>query len=453
MHRKQSCCYTVSCAPGKPEQDEKNEFLPSKSAVQSHHAPQLDQVSGASLADDPDVQREFLPVVSPASRLAFLANLTSTHGLADTFDCGTAKERSELMQNALLHSQFDNDFAFDRRKLVTKSEIAITSIKTILQEKHEQSWSAELEKACQRFFDPVNLEQNLLSYFTLWHQNCPIIHRAMFDLKTAPAALLASMVLIGACLSPISSQQEAALHWLDPVEHWVFSTPEFTDRPLPLQPESATDEAIQGRLDALRAGYCMILLQSWEGTGEAKRRARRSRYTEIIGVFRSICGSDLTHGDLNDYLDDPPSSAKWKSFAVIEELIRTSTYIFLLDSAYAIFNNTPPRMAFREARMALTCPEPCFEAETLGDWADTMRMWAATEIGQRQTTLTQTISVLYLEQIPPSEWLLLQQTSCLNMFALIHRKPVGGQISFVLTDTPFSATCSTVSHAMPPHAR
>lgn len=45
-----------------------------------------------------------------------------------------------------------------------------------------------------------------------------------------------------------------------------------------------------------------------------------------------------------------------------EELIRTFLWIFLLDTAFVIFNNHPPRMAIKEMRMHLALNEGAFQA-------------------------------------------------------------------------------------------
>lgn len=72
---------------------------------------------------------------------------------------------------------------------------------------------------------------------------------------------------------------------------------------------------------------------------------------------------------------------EWKEYATREELIRfrhrsnehsshklTSarmfTWIFLLDTAFVIFNNLPPRMVIKEMKMHLATPESCFQAIT-----------------------------------------------------------------------------------------
>lgn len=41
---------------------------------------------------------------------------------------------------------------------------------------------------------------------------------------------------------------------------------------------------------------------------------------------------------------------------------RLFTWIFLLDTAFVIFNNLPPRLVIKEMRMHMATPEACFQA-------------------------------------------------------------------------------------------
>jgi hypothetical protein len=44
--------------------------------------------------------------------------------------------------------------------------------------------------------------------------------------------------------------------------------------------------------------------------------------------------------------------------------LRCFTWIFLLDTAFVIFNNVPPRMVIKEMKMHMAVPEACFQAAT-----------------------------------------------------------------------------------------
>lgn len=48
---------------------------------------------------------------------------------------------------------------------------------------------------------------------------------------------------------------------------------------------------------------------------------------------------------------------------ILTLISRTMSYIFLIDSAFAIFNNLPPRFVISELKLDLCYPENCFQAE------------------------------------------------------------------------------------------
>lgn len=96
----------------------------------------------------------------------------------------------------------------------------------------------------------------------------------------------------------------------------------------------------------------------------------------------------------------------------------------LLDTAYVIFNNTPPRMAPGEARFSLSCPEICFQADNVSTWSDAIQSYALSELGQRQPVVHQVISMLWADSLSDADEVLLRSMSSLNLFILVHRKLV-----------------------------
>ncbi|KAF2218090.1 hypothetical protein CERZMDRAFT_30941 [Cercospora zeae-maydis SCOH1-5] len=354
-------------------------------------------------------------------RLEFLSNFTDTSGLASSFDCGNPEQRAmfiDCLGSQVIEPQLDMVLAEKSHTIVTA--IAHSSELLLRRKTSDVDWPEFSKTACYDYFAPSQLHSHLAAYWALWHPNCPIIHKPTFTASECPPRLLAVMALLGACLSPIPEHRASALLWFDSVEEWVFSAPELTDDPLQIEPSDQSSNALRERLDALRAAYCVILLQTWEGAEAAKRRARRSRYTDIIGVFRSVCNDDISHGDLSRYLQGPSRVEAWKEFAIKEELIRTLTYVVLLDAAYVIFNNTPPRMATGEARFALSCPELCFQADNVQAWTDAIQSWAHSELGRRQPLVYQVISMLWANRLSDTDAILLRSMSSLNLFVLVH---------------------------------
>src|SRR5689334_22679167 len=99
------------------------------------------------------------------------------------------------------------------------------------------------------------------------------------------------------------------------------------------------------------------------------------------------------------------SNFNWHDFVAREELIRyklstlpslfvadgvdisTLIYIFLMDTAFVMFNNLPPRMAVKELKMDLACPEPCFQATTSAECFSQIQIWTASETWAQRMSL------------------------------------------------------------------
>ncbi|KOS47469.1 hypothetical protein ACN38_g1623 [Penicillium nordicum] len=152
---------------------------------------------------------------------------------------------------------------------------------------------------------------------------------------------------------------EDARTWFNCVEEMVFIDDDFNSD---LTYQSSGNIAIQRRrIQAVQAAYIVCLYQNWEGTDASKSRIRRYRFATLVSTARDIGITAARH--LN-YSELGRHEFEWKEYAAREELIRLFTWIFLLDSAFVIFNNLPPRMVIKEIRMHMATPEACFQATT-----------------------------------------------------------------------------------------
>jgi hypothetical protein len=147
------------------------------------------------------------------------------------------------------------------------------------------NWSPPVERMCLDFFSPPNIRKHLALFWSCWYPNCPIIHRPSFEATRASPLLIASMVLLGACISPDNRDHAGANIWLNSVEEMIFSCEEFCDEINASMGNSTLEIlAMQRRLEALHAAYFISLVQNWEGSEESRRRIRRHRYNAIIAV-------------------------------------------------------------------------------------------------------------------------------------------------------------------------
>ncbi|KAH6983190.1 hypothetical protein BKA56DRAFT_671904 [Ilyonectria sp. MPI-CAGE-AT-0026] len=279
-------------------------------------------------------------------------------------------------------------------------------------------WTSMTMMLCYRFFSPVNLDRYLVSFWSFWHPNWPVFHKPTFVAAQNPAPLLVAMALIGACLTTNETDRNHAMFWIAAVEEWVFSDANFSEDPIPETDKGFDEVTVRLRLNAIRAAYCVVLLHSWEGGEDQKRRARRTRFTQVIAVARSLPLSIAIHGDLQRYTSIVDMHRNWRNFILKEELIRTVTYVFLLDMGYVIFNNTPPRMVIFELDIGLTCPEPCFQATDAEKWIFSVKAWSETYVGQRQPSMSNMMEAVMKEMPTQEEWKMLKQMSSLNFFTL-----------------------------------
>ncbi|KAK4937633.1 hypothetical protein LTR10_021779 [Elasticomyces elasticus] len=274
-------------------------------------------------------------------------------------------------------------------------------------------WSLK-ETACISFFHPDNLSRYLEYYWGLWYPNCPTIHKPSFNTGAIPPRLLAPMALIGASLSPNSADRENGEIWFDIVEEMVFSDEiTFDSRlstTLPCPPEQ-----LEARLRSLQGAYAVCLYQNWEGRDAAKVRIRRQRFVSLVSTARDLMRY-ANHGALGG---TQFQNFLWEDFVLREELIRTIIYIFLLDTAFTIFNNVPPRMTNREMTNDLACPEPCFQAATVVDCFQKTREWVTHPLCCERTTLYAAIRCFGQTSIDPVTQQYLAQAGVLNLWTIV----------------------------------
>ncbi|KAH8721710.1 hypothetical protein BGZ61DRAFT_571798 [Ilyonectria robusta] len=327
----------------------------------------------------------------------FLSRFTLPNGLATSFECGTRFERQQLIQRHLERSSysFQNLTGLDigtwdaetdwvsavalqpyslHCQWVSKTDEGlfrltneiVQRIKDITISKPRGSknmidWSPAMENICYNFFSPANLEKFLLLFWGCWYRNCPIFHKPSFVAEHSSPTLVASMALIGACSSPNANDRIHANVWFNCMEEVVFNDEILQDESIVLDEFMHGRKKIRNRLEAIQAAYLVCIVQNWEGSKESKQRIRRHRYTTLIIIAR---GFDFSRVSLKDVYVDDVSNFDWNEFIFLETLIRTGTFIFLLDSAFVVLHNSPPRMMLSELNIDLTCPDACFEANS-----------------------------------------------------------------------------------------
>lgn len=251
-----------------------------------------------------------------SDRFAFLANFTTAMGLKEAYNYHPESEscapESELLdnmiapspdidQNLLLSpsSNYCTDLQaglFDdlsqtplfNARMASSQEVVLTRRVNDLWEYSQQNLNQEKLGRFRisdldwfGFFSPERMRHWLSLFWTRWFQHCPIINRSTFDLGDCSVLLLATMCLIGACMST-GEDHDYAKRFLDVIEELIFSSPVLV-APSPLKAE---ENILSRRQDVqtLQATCLMCLLQKWEGDAAAKLRMQRYRFTEFVAV-------------------------------------------------------------------------------------------------------------------------------------------------------------------------
>ncbi|KAK1509558.1 hypothetical protein CTAM01_01681 [Colletotrichum tamarilloi] len=280
------------------------------------------------------------------------------------------------------------------------------------------SWSGSIEFSCHNFFSPQRLQDNLELFWSCWYPNCPIIHKPSFSTSNASPLLIAAMAVLGACLSPSPSVRANANIWFNSVEELAFLDEVLLDESVTVNDSvSCDDDAVYRRLEAIQAAYLVCLIQYWEGVKPSKRRIRRNRYAVVLDAARDFGLDDLTRHKLP--VDDS-STFSWKRFVLLEMLIRTGTYIFLLDGAFVIFHNSPPRLVVAEMRMSIVCPDSCFQASSQEECFVLLHNWTSSEPRQAHMRVVDLVEAMCNNHLSDEETCEgLAGLSMLNLFTAI----------------------------------
>ena len=388
-------------------------------------------------------------VLTPGTQLwddVLLSNFDFVPSDADTDElyCNITDryfETSDLNDQALIvHAPQLSDtraltrWPSDRLQLKTEAIIASLLQTSALQRSPKTSnscSSSEIEIRCRLFFSPSNIRRFLTVYFEVWHPNCPIVHKATFNPLDAQPCLLAAILVLGACHSPDVEDRTIARMWFDGVEELVFA--QFGSGPYP----PTWDEGRKHHtIRLLQAAYAVCIYQNWDGDKIARWRVRHQRFPTMVSVVRSLDVSSARH---RDYLS-PHKPFDWSDFVQAEETLRTILWIFLLDTAFVIFHQMPPRMLVREMECDLALPEPCFQAETAQECEQKIQAWLpTTRRHSRPRSFCELVKLYCEKEMDPGMQNSLANEAFMNHWAVI------GAMHVVLFNTEASGLATATS--------
>lgn len=99
--------------------------------------------------------------------------------------------------------------------------------------------------------------------------------------------------------------------------------------------------------------------------------------------------------------------------------LRTIFWIFLLDHAFVIFNNLPPRLVIKEMRLHMARPDACFQAATSEECFEEIQKWTARSPFLSTLTLSEAVEIVCKGEIGEDIRRTLADLGPLNLFAVV----------------------------------
>ena len=232
--------------------------------------------------------------ITLAERLEYLAYFTSARGMATFLDRDTLRGKQNMISEHYkaanpspksgIEGGGDHTLLPKAIEIVSNIQSTITSADTTIIASSIPSWTTETHNAATHFFSPANIHRFLTFFWALWYPNCPIVHRPFFDPSTVSPALLAVMVIIGACLSPDEKDGKMARKWMDAVEVMAFRQEWFGENKVDAPRIDDDEKKWKSRLECIQTAYLVCSLQKREGSVEAQGRVRRYRHAMMVTV-------------------------------------------------------------------------------------------------------------------------------------------------------------------------
>lgn len=94
-------------------------------------------------------------------------------------------------------------------------------------------------------------------------------------------------------------------------------------------------------------------------------------------------------------------------------------WIYLLDHAFVIFNNLPPRMVIKEMSMHMAFPEAVFQATTSAECAQEIHNWHLRSASVQNITFREVVESFCKNSIPETKRRCFSDLGPLNLFAVV----------------------------------
>lgn len=129
-------------------------------------------------------------------------------------------------------------------------------------------------------------------------------------------------------------------------------------------------------------------------------------------------------------------------------MCRTLTFVFLLDTAFVIFYNTPARMYAAELEMYINSPEPVFKAESAALWFSNLKQWMK-ETPSYPVTVAGLVEGICEQNLEPAQLRVYSHLSMLNLFVVISGMP-STSLEELSTDNKSTGVHNLPTQELPP---
>lgn len=232
-----------------------------------------------------------------------------------------------------------------------------------LQIKQEPGNDADLKS----WLTPDHVKNFVHLFFLNFQGHFPMIHLPTFNITLIYDGLLLAIICIGAVYAEGIS--------VDQVRTLIDKSFEAMDRnaapPGPLE------------IEEIQARYFLHVLATWHGHLHQREDSRR-KYGKVIqkarqaGLFQPLSpsnpGTSTAGYSIYHQLDDQPVRGNWNWNAWLEQEKRNRVMfgIFLLNSAFVIFFNSPPQIQPNEIRLPLPADDAAWEARDANECANAL---------------------------------------------------------------------------------
>lgn len=222
----------------------------------------------------------------------------------------------------------------------------------------------------KEYLVPENVEHFVNLYFENFEHHFPMIHRPTFDPTRAHDGLLMAIICVGAVYSKCGITVQQVRRFLD----YLYLA--MTRRMAPSTPDG---QAPIPEIEDVQAMILLYILLTWHGN-EKQRRLAQVRYDVVVEMarratlFRTLNENELRreyektnnsyYRQIPDYNFDTKGLASWSwlSWVAQERRNRCAYTVYLLDTAYVIYYNAPPKIEPSEIDLPLPTDDAMWEA-------------------------------------------------------------------------------------------